>query len=95
MVVVMKQDATQSDIEAVSERVRGAGGEAFVSRGAVHTIVGLVGDTDRFQAIDWKQMHGAITSSGSARPTRWSRATSIPRPPRQVGTRPSVGRRSP
>ena len=58
MVVVMRQDATERDIEAVSERVRGAGGEAFVSRGAVHTIVGLVGDTDRFQAIDWKQMRG-------------------------------------
>src|SRR5918992_6320518 len=58
MVVVMKQDATEADIEAVSERVRGVGGEAFVSRGAVHTIVGLVGDTDRFQAIDWKQMPG-------------------------------------
>ncbi|MDQ4107647.1 MAG: 3-deoxy-7-phosphoheptulonate synthase, partial [Actinomycetota bacterium] len=58
MVVVMKQDATESDIEAVSERVRGAGGEAFVSPGAVHTIIGLVGDTARFQAIDWKQMHG-------------------------------------
>jgi 3-deoxy-7-phosphoheptulonate synthase len=58
MVVVMRQGATDSDIEAVSERVRAAGGEAFVSRGAVHTIVGLVGDTERFQAIDWKQMTG-------------------------------------
>jgi 3-deoxy-7-phosphoheptulonate synthase len=58
MVVVMKQDATEADVEAVSERVRGAGGEAFVSRGAVHTIIGLVGDTDRFQAFDWKQMAG-------------------------------------
>ena len=58
MVIVMKQGATEADIEAVSERVRGAEGEAFVSRGAVHTIIGLVGDTARFQAIDWKQMEG-------------------------------------
>jgi 3-deoxy-7-phosphoheptulonate synthase len=58
MVVVMTRDATDADIEAVAERVRAAGGEAFVSRGAVHTIVGLVGDTERFEAIDWKQMHG-------------------------------------
>jgi 3-deoxy-7-phosphoheptulonate synthase len=58
MVVVMKQGATEADIEAVSERVRGADGEAFVSRGAIHTIIGLVGDTARFQAIDWKQMEG-------------------------------------
>ena len=58
MVVVMKREATEADIEQVSERVRAAGGEAFVSRGAVHTIVGLVGDTERFQAIPWRQLPG-------------------------------------
>jgi 3-deoxy-7-phosphoheptulonate synthase len=58
MVVVMKLDATDSDIEAVSDRVRNAGGEAFVSRGAVHTVIGLVGDTARFQAIPFAQMPG-------------------------------------
>ena len=58
MVVVMKQDATDSDIELVCEKVRNAGGEAFVSRGAVHTVVGLVGDTARFQAIPFTQLHG-------------------------------------
>ena len=34
------------------------GGEAFVSRGAVHTVVGLVGDTARFEAIPFTQMAG-------------------------------------
>jgi 3-deoxy-7-phosphoheptulonate synthase len=58
MVVVMRSDATEADIEAVAERVRTAGGEAFVSRGTVHTIIGLVGDTGRFQAIPFKQMPG-------------------------------------
>jgi 3-deoxy-7-phosphoheptulonate synthase len=58
MVVVMTAEATEADIEAVSERVRANGGEAFVSRGAVHTIVGLVGDTARFEAIPFKQMTG-------------------------------------
>jgi 3-deoxy-7-phosphoheptulonate synthase len=58
MVVVMKREATEADVEAVSERVRAAGGEAFVSRGAVHTIIGLVGDTERFQAIPWSQLPG-------------------------------------
>src|SRR5262245_34525523 len=58
MVVVMQANATEADIEAVAERVRANGGEAFVSRGTVHTIIGLVGDTDRFKAIDWSQMHG-------------------------------------
>src|SRR4029450_13269078 len=58
MVVVMKREATEADVEAVSERVRAAGGEAFVSRGAVHTIIGLVGDTERFQAIPFNQLPG-------------------------------------
>jgi 3-deoxy-7-phosphoheptulonate synthase len=58
MVVVMRREATEADVEAVSERVRAAGGEAFVSRGAVHTIIGLVGDTERFQAIPWRQLPG-------------------------------------
>jgi 3-deoxy-7-phosphoheptulonate synthase len=58
MVVVMKPGATEAEIEAVAERVRGLGGEAFVSRGQVQTIVGLVGDTERFAAIDWRQLAG-------------------------------------
>ncbi|MGZ8603689.1 MAG: 3-deoxy-7-phosphoheptulonate synthase [Actinomycetota bacterium] len=58
MVVVMKREATEADIEAVAERVRAAGGEAFVSHGTVHTIIGLVGDTERFGDFDWKQMPG-------------------------------------
>src|SRR4029450_11597655 len=54
MVVGMKREATEADVEAVSERVRAAGGEAFVSRGAIHTIIGLVGDTERVQAAPWR-----------------------------------------
>lgn len=58
MVVVMQREATEAEIEAVAERVRGVGGEAFVSRGTVHTIIGLVGDRERFEAIDWRQLSG-------------------------------------
>ncbi|MEP7060707.1 MAG: N-acetylneuraminate synthase family protein, partial [Actinomycetota bacterium] len=58
MVVVMKQEATEADIEQVCDKVRNAGGEAFVSRGTVHTVVGLVGDTARFQAIPFTQLPG-------------------------------------
>lgn len=58
MVVVMRPDATEADVERVSEKVREAGGEAFVSRGRVHTIIGLVGDTARFEAIPFLQLPG-------------------------------------
>ena len=49
MVIVMRHDATEAEVEAVAARARAAGGEAFISRGAVHTIVGLVGDPQRFE----------------------------------------------
>jgi 3-deoxy-7-phosphoheptulonate synthase len=58
MVVVMTAEATDADIEVVCEKVRNAGGEAFVSRGTVHTVIGLVGDTARFQAIPFTQLAG-------------------------------------
>ena len=58
MVIVMKRDATDADVERVSERVREVGGEAFVSRGSVHTVVGLVGDTALFRSIPFDQLPG-------------------------------------
>jgi 3-deoxy-7-phosphoheptulonate synthase len=58
MVVVMKKDASDADVERVAEKVREVGGEAFVSRGAVHTIVGLVGDTAAFRGLDLDHLPG-------------------------------------
>jgi len=58
MVVVMGTDATGDQIAAVVERVQDAGGEAFVSRGVSRTIVGLVGDVDRFGSLNLAGMPG-------------------------------------
>jgi 3-deoxy-7-phosphoheptulonate synthase len=58
MVVVMKTSATQAEIEQVVERVRTAGGEAFVSPGELRTIIGLVGDTTRFMELPLSQLPG-------------------------------------
>ena len=58
MVVVMRPDATAADIDAVVERVEEAGGSAFVSRGVVRTIIGLVGDVDRFRGLNLRSLRG-------------------------------------
>ncbi len=58
MVVVMSPEATDSDIGAVVERVRGAGGEAFVSRGVSRTIIGLVGDVEHFRTLNLLALGG-------------------------------------
>jgi 3-deoxy-7-phosphoheptulonate synthase len=92
MVVVMKREASEADVEAVSERVRAAGGEAFVSRGAVHTIIGLVGETERFQAIPWSQLPGVDHVIQVGKPYKMVAADLHPQPSTvSVGTTP-VGR---
>ena len=58
MVVVMKREASDADVERVAEKVREVGGEAFISRGAVHTIIGLVGDTAVFRGLDLDNLPG-------------------------------------
>jgi 3-deoxy-7-phosphoheptulonate synthase len=58
MVVVMAPEASDSHINAVVDRVAAAGGEAFVSRGVERTIIGLVGDIERFRALNLRTLAG-------------------------------------
>jgi 3-deoxy-7-phosphoheptulonate synthase len=58
MVVVMAPEATAEDVDAIVGLVRGAGGEAFVSRGVSRTIVGLVGDIEQFHALNMHTLSG-------------------------------------
>jgi 3-deoxy-7-phosphoheptulonate synthase len=51
MIVVMNARATQEDIDRVVHTVEDAGGECFISPGKNRTIIGLLGDTDRFMAL--------------------------------------------
>ena len=51
MVVVMGPQATDEDIQRVIDTVEEAGGETFLSRGKHRTIIGLLGDTERFMAL--------------------------------------------
>jgi len=58
MVVVMAAEAGEAEVEGVVELVRGAGGDAFVSRGVSRTIVGLVGDIDQLDTLNLRGMPG-------------------------------------
>src|SRR5262249_24695357 len=50
MIIVLKPDSTEGQIEHVLERIRDLGFKAHVSRGQLRTIVGVVGDEDKLQA---------------------------------------------
>ncbi len=58
MVIVMTPDATAEDVERVVEKVESVGGEAFVSKGVVRTIIGLVGDIESFHHLNLRSMPG-------------------------------------
>lgn len=58
MVVIMKMDASDADVDGVVEKVEEVGGEAFVSRGRYWTIIGLVGDTTRFVELPLESLPG-------------------------------------
>jgi len=58
MVVVMAQEATQQDVDAVVDAVRDAGGKAYVSRGVSRTVVGLLGDIEQFQTLNLGSLRG-------------------------------------
>lgn len=51
MVVVMDTKASSSDVERVVREVEAVGGQAFVSPGKMRTVIGLVGDTERFMEL--------------------------------------------
>ncbi len=58
MVVVMAAEADENDVQGVVSVIETAGGEAFVSRGINRTIVGLVGDVERFETLNLRGMPG-------------------------------------
>jgi 3-deoxy-7-phosphoheptulonate synthase len=58
MVVVMTAEAGDTEVAGVVDRVRAAGGDAFVSRGMSRTIVGLVGDVDHLGTLNLGGMPG-------------------------------------
>src|SRR6476619_4872534 len=58
MVVVMTAEAGETEVDGVVDRVRSAGGDAFVSRGMSRTIVCLFGDVDHLDTLNLRGMPG-------------------------------------
>src|ERR1700759_3562640 len=52
MVIVMAPSATDSDIDGVVTHIETHGGQAFVSRGVMRTIVGVVGTEEVLETLD-------------------------------------------
>src|SRR5665809_156666 len=51
MMIVMKPEATEEEVDAVVERVESVGCSAHLSRGEVLTVIGAIGDRDDVQSL--------------------------------------------
>src|SRR6201996_5666440 len=58
MVIVMAPTATDADILSVTAHVSAHGGEAFVSRGVMRTIIGVGGTEEVLETLDVGQLPG-------------------------------------
>src|ERR1700730_3380180 len=58
MLVVMQQDATEAQIQAVIDRLVEMGFTVHRSTGVVHTVLGGVGPVDQFDPADFEAMAG-------------------------------------
>lgn len=58
MLVVMDQDATEANIEAVIDRLVGMGFTVHRSTGVMHTVLGGVGPVDDFDPAEFEVMPG-------------------------------------
>jgi 3-deoxy-7-phosphoheptulonate synthase len=52
MMIVMKEEASKEQIDAVVERVESVGAAAHVSEGEVLTVIGAIGDRERIANLD-------------------------------------------
>ncbi|HEX5631279.1 MAG TPA: 3-deoxy-7-phosphoheptulonate synthase, partial [Acidimicrobiia bacterium] len=57
-IIVMRRDASRSDIDHVVERLRDIGAEAHVSAGQIRTIISAVGDRSVIQQLPWEAFPG-------------------------------------
>lgn len=58
MIIVMKPDATQEDVDQVLARLAAIDSEAHVSVGHKHTVIGVIGDRERIQQLPWEALSG-------------------------------------
>jgi 3-deoxy-7-phosphoheptulonate synthase len=60
MVIVMAPGATDADVAVVTAHIETHGGQAFVSRGVMRTIIGVVGTEEVLETLDADGLPGVV-----------------------------------
>jgi len=58
MLIIMRDHASQAEVDHVVERLREAGAEAHLSRGEVKTIIGVIGEREVIYALEMEGVAG-------------------------------------
>ncbi|HSL24675.1 MAG TPA: 3-deoxy-7-phosphoheptulonate synthase [Acidimicrobiia bacterium] len=58
MIIVMRREASTTDIDGVVARLQAIGCEAHVSRGQLRTVIGAIGDREQIRNLPWEAMPG-------------------------------------
>ncbi len=80
MIIVLKSDVTESQIEHVVERLTTLGFQAHLSRGTYRTIVGVIGDEAKLQAEPLAAIPGVAEVVPILPPYKLSSAEAHPEP---------------
>ncbi|MBI5810943.1 MAG: 3-deoxy-7-phosphoheptulonate synthase, partial [Deltaproteobacteria bacterium] len=58
MIIVLRKEATQAEIDHVVEKIKNAGLSVHISKGKERTIIGAIGDEDMLAAIPLEALPG-------------------------------------
>jgi len=58
MMIVMKDGATDEEIQHVVDKLESVGAQAHISKGKYKTIIGAIGDRERFITLPWEAFPG-------------------------------------
>lgn len=58
MMIVMKDGASEEDVRRVVEKLESVGAQAHISKGKYKTVIGAIGDRERFITLPWEAFPG-------------------------------------
>lgn len=58
MMIVMKDGATEEEIQHVVDKLESVGAQAHISKGKYKTVIGAIGDREKFIIIPWEAFPG-------------------------------------
>ena len=71
MIIVMRKEASEEDLQGVVDRLSSIGCEAHISVGRLRTVIGALGDRDLIQQLPWEAMPGVERAVPVLRPFKF------------------------